>query len=165
MKTLILIRHAKSDWGNLNASDFERELSERGRRDAPEMARRAAGRGLIPGLCVASPACRAMQTARLMAPNLALPVEQIEWRDELYLASPAILLDTVRHTPDHIDVLALLAHNPGITDLANRLCPAAGIDNVPTAGIVTLTFATDSWQQIGPGGTLLDFDYPKKDMD
>jgi len=162
MKTLILIRHAKSDWHNLNASDFDRELSSRGHHDAPVMAKRAVEKGLIPDLFVASPACRAMQTATLMAPHMSIPREQIVWKDELYLASPSMLLDTIRNTPDHINTLALLAHNPGITSLANRLCSSADIDNVPTSGMVYLKFEIDNWQKVGQSGELIDFDYPKK---
>ncbi len=162
MKTLMLIRHAKSDWSDLQASDVERQLNRRGLADAPMMAEHAFARGLIPDAFMASSACRAMQTARLMAAQLSFPAEQIDWRDELYLASPAILLDAIIHTPEQVDTLALLAHNPGITDLANRLCPAADIDNVPTAGIVTLKFPINSWQQTAANGELVDFDFPKK---
>lgn len=162
MKTLILIRHAKSDWHNLNASDFDRPLNTRGQQDAPLMAKRAAERGTVPDLFVASSACRAMQTATLMAPHLAIPKEQIEWREELYLASPSMLMDTIRHTADHIQTLALLAHNPGITELTNRLCPTANIDNVPTSGMVTLSLPIEHWPDAGKQATLLDFDYPKR---
>jgi phosphohistidine phosphatase len=165
MKTLMLIRHAKSDWSDLKASDFERALNARGIHDAPIMAKRASDRGQIPDAFISSSACRAVQTAKLMAPQLAFPVEQIKWKDELYLASPSMLLDAVRHAPDHAQTLALLAHNPGITDLVNRLCPSAEIENIPTSGIVTLTFNIDNWRETGFAGHLAGFDYPHKKQD
>jgi len=164
MKTLMLIRHAKSDWSDLNAADVDRTLNARGSHDAPRMAQRASDRGLMPDAFICSTARRAEQTAKLMAPQLAFPIEQIQWKDELYLASSSMLLDAVRHAPDQADTLAILAHNPGMTDLANRLCLAAGIENIPTSGIVTLTFAIDHWQQ-AVAGQLADFDYPHKTQD
>ncbi len=162
MKTLILIRHAKSDWSDLHAADFDRRLNARGRRDAPIMAQRCAARGHLPDAFIVSTACRARQTAELMTPHLAFPSEQIDWRKELYLASPAMLLDAVRHAPEEARTLALLAHNPGITELVNRLCPDADINHVPTAGIVTLALPVDDWRQAGQPGKLIDFDYPKR---
>ncbi|ATX82999.1 phosphohistidine phosphatase [Mariprofundus ferrinatatus] len=161
MKQLILIRHAKSSWDDLAARDFDRDLSGRGLRDAPEMGRRLAERGLVPDALVISASRRTRATAALLVEPLGLPDEAIEARNELYLASPDTMLKLIRHTPDHIGRLAMLAHNPGITELANRLSESR-IDNIPTCGVAIFELPVDSWRDAGRGGRLLDFDYPKR---
>lgn len=164
MKTLLLIRHAKSDWGHPLVSDYERGLNARGRRDAPMMGRRIGAHGWTPDAFVCSSAARARQTAEAMAPGMPFAPRDIQWRDDLYLARPEAMLEIIRATPDEVGTLALLAHNPGITDLCDWLCPEADIFNVPTAGVVALSFDADRWRDIDTG-TLIDFDYPKKEAE
>ncbi len=160
MKTLILIRHAKSDWSDFSARDFDRELNERGKRDAPVMGQRLAARDIQPDAFVVSTACRAQETARLMTPALGFSIADIQWKDELYLASPSTMKSVIRQTADHVQTLALLAHNPGITELA---CQLAGTDisNMPTCGIITFELPVDRWAELNHA-RLIDFDYPKK---
>ncbi len=160
MKTLILIRHAKSDWSDFSARDFDRKLNARGKRDAPVMGQRLASRDIQPDTFIVSTACRAKATARLMAPALGFSFEDIDWRDELYMASPSTMKSVIRQTADHIQTLALLAHNPGITELANQLT-AANISNIPTCGVAILELPVDHWAELNHA-CLLDFDYPKK---
>ncbi|PIV31300.1 MAG: phosphoglycerate mutase, partial [Zetaproteobacteria bacterium CG02_land_8_20_14_3_00_50_9] len=95
MKTLLLIRHAKSDWADMHARDFDRGLNDRGRKDAPLMAGYMAEEGFVPDAFVVSDACRAMQTATLMAAEFGISVDDIDWRHELYLASPRTLLAAI----------------------------------------------------------------------
>jgi len=163
MKTLLLIRHAKSDWTHLGARDYDRRLNQRGCIDAPEMGRRLMKRNLVPEFFVASSAERARLTATLITQTITFPEEQLEWRKELYLASPATMLEVIGQTPAHVDVLALLAHNPGITELAESLSKQR-FDNVPTAGIVTLSADIKSWDEAHCDWQLRDFDYPKRDF-
>jgi len=160
MKTLILIRHAKSDWDDLSASDYERTLNKRGLHDAPEMGRRLAGRDLVPDLFTASTATRARMSTALMAEAMSYPEDQLLWRDELYLAAPATILNIIRKTPDSVACLALLAHNPGISELVERLIRQP-FDNVPTAGVVTLTAGIKHWREAGCRWHLQAFDWPK----
>jgi len=165
MKTLLLIRHAKSSWNDLGARDFDRSLNHRGRHDAPEMGRRLAARldrgnlRLEAFLC--SSARRAVETANLLAPELAFPSASIDWRNELYVASPATMLDVVRSVPDHATAAALLAHNPGITELAEILTGVA-FGNVPTCGVIMLALPVNHWGDAGVGAELIDFDYPRR---
>jgi len=161
LKTLILIRHAKSDWSDFSASDFDRGLNDRGKRDAPLMGQRLAARDIQPDAFIVSTACRAKATARLMAPALGFSFADIDWRDELYLASPSTMKSVIRYAADHVQALALLAHNPGITELANQLANA-DISNIPTCGVVTFELPVDHWSDAGSNARLLDFDYPKK---
>ncbi|PIP02485.1 MAG: phosphoglycerate mutase [Zetaproteobacteria bacterium CG12_big_fil_rev_8_21_14_0_65_54_13] len=160
MKTLILIRHAKSDWDHPEASDYERTLNKRGLHDAPEMGHRLAGRKLLPELFTASTAVRARMTAELIARAMGYPEAQLLWRDELYLAAPATMLDIIRSTPDTVGTLALLAHNPGISELVERLTRQP-FENIPTAGVVTLTAQIDHWREAGQRWQMQDFDFPK----
>jgi phosphohistidine phosphatase len=160
MKTLILIRHAKSDWSDFSARDFDRKLNARGKRDAPVMGQRLAERDIQPDAFIVSTACRAKATARLMAPALGFSFEDIDWRDELYMASPSTMKSVIRQTADQVQTLALLAHNPGITELVNQLT-SANISNIPTCGVAILELPVDHWAELNHA-RLLDFDYPKK---
>jgi len=161
MKTLILIRHAKSDRDDVAARDYDRTLNRRGRRDASEMGLCLFERKLLPDMFTASSAVRARMTAELMADAMGYPEEQLQWRHELYLASPATMMKVVRNTLEAVTTLALLAHNPGITELGEQLSGRA-IDNIPTAGMVILTADIACWQDVGYHWQLQDFDYPKR---
>jgi len=107
MKKLILIRHAKSDWSDFNARDFDRELNARGKHDAPVMGQRLAARGKLPDAFVVSTARRAKATAELIAPALGFAVADIQWKDELYLSSPSTMKAVIRQSTDHVQTLAL----------------------------------------------------------
>lgn len=161
MKTLILIRHAKSDWSNAGLSDFDRPLNHRGKQDAPMMGQRLHQRDIQIDFFVSSTARRAMQTTQLLTEAIGYSPDDIIWQPDLYLASPREILHVIHQTEDSCQTLALLAHNPGITTLANYLCPEARIANVPTCGVVILEFDIDSWEALNPPGTLIQFDYPK----
>ena len=163
MKRLLLIRHAKSSWEDLALRDFDRDLNERGRRDAPRMGERLAARGDRPDVFVVSTARRARSTAELLAAELAFPIDRIGFRDELYLSSPAVMLDVIRQTAKEVETLALVAHNPGITELANQLAGGRRIDNMPTCAIATFQLPIDDWRQAGREAELVDFDYPKRE--
>jgi len=165
MKTLILIRHAKSSWQDLGASDFDRCLNHRGLHDAPMMGERLAARldasaiGLDAFVC--STARRAAQTAEALAAQLQFPIAGMDWRRELYLSSPETMLDVIRFLPDEAATAALLAHNPGITELAEQLT-GKYFGNVPTCGVITLTLPIESWMDADGRAGLIDFDYPKR---
>jgi len=163
IKSLVLIRHAKSSWAHPGSQDMDRPLNRRGQNDAPVMGDRLRSRlensGLKLDAFVCSTATRAAQTAKLLATALAFPVACIDWREELYLASQATMLDTIRTTPDTEPTLALLAHNPGITELAEILSGRA-FGNVPTCGIITLQWPVRHWMDVDSPAELIDFDYP-----
>lgn len=161
-KRLYLLRHAKSSWDDTSIEDFKRPLNKRGQRDAPAMGRRFRERGYLPDRIVASPAERAYDTARTVARELGYALADIVKDDELYLASRAVLLDCVHATPDALGSLMLVAHNPGLTDLANTLT-SQRIDNLPTCGLYCADFSIRRWRDLAPGnGTLVCFEYPKK---
>ncbi len=162
MKTLTLVRHAKSSWKHRGLSDRERPLNKRGERDAPKMGKRAAEAGLRPSQIISSPAVRAWTTAKVFAKALNYPIEFLQREDGLYLASLDNLLDVVATQDAGFNSLMLFGHNPGLTDFANYLVPGL-TSNLPTAGIVSVSVDCDDWMLFDrPPTELALHDYPKK---
>ena len=162
MKTLTLVRHAKSSWDDRELSDRERPLNKRGKRDAPLMAKRIIDAGIRPSLIISSPAVRAWKTAKIFARELNYPIEFLQREDGLYLASLDNLLDAVATQDSGFNNLMLFAHNPGLTDFANYLVPGL-TNNLPTAGVVSVSLACDDWMLYDrPKTDLLVYEYPKK---
>jgi phosphohistidine phosphatase len=161
MKTLYVIRHAKSSWDNPFLNDFGRPLNERGERDAPRMGKRLKEKEIAPDLLLSSPATRALTTCEKIAGALGYPAANIKTDQNLYHAGDDEILDIVRKINDHHDVVMIFGHNPGLTDFVNRLTDSH-IDNVPTCGIVACELAVESWRQIDWGvGKVAFFDFPK----
>lgn len=162
MKTLTIVRHAKSDWADATLSDRERPLNRRGEHDAPMMGKRLMEAGVRPSLIVSSPAVRAWTTAREVARQLSYPLEFLQRESELYLASLESLLDTICAQDNGFNNLMVVGHNPGLTNLANYLVPGL-TDNLPTAGVVSVEISSDDWSlYVPPRCELQLYDYPKK---
>lgn len=162
MKTLTLVRHAKSSWSDSKLSDRERPLNNRGERDAPMMGKRIVDAGIRPSLIVASPATRAWTTAKVIAGEIGYPLEFLQSENDLYLASLNDLLDVVAAQESGFNSLMLVGHNPGLTEFANYLSPGI-TKNVPTAGVVSVSFERDQWNLYErPVIGDVIFDYPKK---
>ena len=165
MKTLYLVRHAKSSWDYHDLSDFERPLNGRGKASAPFMGKVLKKMGVKPGLIVSSPANRAITTASIIARELDYSSDAIQTRFSIYEAGISELLDVVNETNDEFDSLMLFGHNPGFTFLAERLSNTM-IDNMPTCGVAAISFKTEKWSEVEAGsGKLVFFDYPKKHAD
>lgn len=161
MKYLTLIRHAKSDWGDPSLPDFARPLSSRGKKAAPKMGKRMAERGDIPDLLISSPANRAKKTARLIAKELKIPKDNIECIPKIFEAKYKTLIKLISDLSEYEHV-ALVGHNPGISDLAEWLCPNTP-GWLPTCAILTLKLDITSWKKIKKGsGHIVHYDYPKK---
>lgn len=139
MAELVLVRHAKSDWGDPSLRDHDRPLNGRGRKNAPDMADRLAATGVSVDLILSSTAVRARTTAQAFAEALDAPLELIP---ELYLASGSTLLGAARlaATRNGFETIMVVAHNPGITDLANELS-GGGIHHMPTAAVARFELA------------------------
>jgi phosphohistidine phosphatase len=167
MKTLLLIRHAKSSWDNEGLSDFERPLNQRGKKDAPRMAKRLKEKLVTPDIVLTSPALRALDTCLEFVKILGFDKVKIKTEKSLYHASEDQLLSVVKSIKDRDrddDEIALLfGHNPGITEFANSLLNIH-IDNIPTCGIVAATLNIESWKDANWGcGTLKFYDFPKNE--
>jgi phosphohistidine phosphatase len=151
MKTLYLLRHAKSAWDQPGLSDRQRPLNKRGRRDAPRMGAALAGL-LAPMPVSVSPARRARLTLEGLCdgwPELAEEKHQVE--EDLYTFSVDDLVAWIRERDDEPDCLFMLGHNPACTDLVNWLTGAAALDNLPTAGFAQLHLDIDGWDQLQVG--------------
>jgi phosphohistidine phosphatase len=162
MKYLYLIRHAKSSWSDPSLSDFDRPLNKRGKRDLPVMGQRMAAYEPKPELIISSPAKRARRTARTIGSALGFTKQEIALDEELYTFSPEGFFEVIRRTTDEIQVLALVGHNHGLTECAEMLS-GESLVNVPTCGIVLISFDQPSWHMVTKGGgSLVLFDYPKR---
>jgi phosphohistidine phosphatase len=168
MKTLYVIRHAKSSWDDVNLSDFDRPLNERGKRDAPRMGKRLKEKEIHPDQLISSPAKRAMSTCKRIAEVLALKKDCIKAEPALYHADADQILNVVRQINPKNDTIFIFGHNPGMTEFVELMNPdkTKVIDNIPTCGVVALQFPTHDWQSVDFGkGKLLFFDYPKSKTD
>jgi len=162
MKNLVLVRHAKSSWDDPALLDRERPLSKRGKRDAPVMGRLLKARGLAPDLILSSPAKRARKTAVKIAREIDYPKARIEIREDIYLRGVDELVDLIAALDDRWTRVMLVGHNPELTELANRLAQADILD-LPTAGVVSIVFDTDTWRGCARGRGRLDlFERPPK---
>jgi len=162
MKTLFLIRHAKSSWKDPSLDDIDRPLNKRGKRDAPFMAKLVSGKGLRPDRLISSPAKRALTTAEYFAKALELTRKQIDIRDEIYEAAPEDIHELIRALPEEENTILLFGHNPTFTAIANYFSEEY-IANVPTCGVVQLQADTDSWNRFDKEeGRLIAFYYPKQ---
>lgn len=161
MKTLTIVRHAKSSWNHPELSDRQRPLNSRGERDAPVMGKRIVDHGIRPSLIITSPAKRAWTTAKIIATEIGYPAEFLQREDSLYLASLDDLLGAVVAQDTGFNSLMLVGHNPGLTEFANFLIPGL-TNNLPTAGVVSVQIDRDDWNLYEqPPAELLAFDYPK----
>jgi len=162
MKYLTLIRHAKSDWSKGSLPDFDRPLNSRGKKAAPLMGRRLAERGTIPELLISSPAKRARKTASLIARELGIPKHEIVYQPEIYAAEEETLVKLIGNLEEDYEHVALVGHNPGISTLAEWLCPDSP-GWMPTCAVLTLDLDCGSWTEVSRDcGRIRYYDYPKK---
>jgi phosphohistidine phosphatase len=162
-RTLVLIRHAKSSWGNLTQSDFERPLNERGEHDAPIIGKRLKELGLEPDLVIASTAKRAKQTAKKIADATAYDKDDIQWVEKLYHCMPPVFEEIIYGIGDKVKTVFIVAHNPGITQFANKLSDSFSIDNMPTCGAVAARMDAAHWNEFNKvKKEVFLFEYPKK---
>lgn len=155
MRQLLLLRHAKSDWYSDAATDFERTLAERGKRDAPRIGRWLKQQGIEPDYIVSSPAKRARETVIAVGRELNVSAEHIQWESQIYLAKRSSLLEVLQACPAGKKLVLLVGHNPGLEELLLYLAgtqvqiPADG-KVLPTAALVHLTMP-DDWSALAPG--------------
>ena len=162
MKTVILIRHAKSSWKFPDLKDIERPLKKRGISDAAMMANILKEIPVHPDKIISSPAVRALATAKAFAGQAGFSETEIITDQRLYLESKTKLYNLLHELDDGYQTIALVSHNPGLTDFANSLADDT-IDNIPTSGIVGIQFDCNSWAEIEKGkGKRLFFEVPKK---
>ena len=161
MKKLLIMRHAKANLGDAFESDFDRTLSDRGKKDAPEMGKRLKKNGVKPDLIISSPAARALKTAKEVAKEIDYPEKNIVTESEIYQADIIDLIKVIRNLDDKNNKVMLFGHNPGLTGLVGYLTNQF-IDNIPTSGVVQINFDFQTWKQVTQqSGKFISFDYPK----
>lgn len=161
MRTLFLVRHAKSSWADAALRDHDRPLNDRGLRDAPFMADVFRDREASVDLIVSSTAVRAHRTALFFAAGLSHPPSSLRLEPAIYDASLNALMKVVNHLPDQAERVALFGHEPGFTELADHLT-GAGITHIPTCGMVRIDFHLDQWSLVTRHvGMLVWSDHPK----
>ena len=171
MKTLTLLRHAKSGWDDTVPRDFDRPLNGKGRRAAQTVGRHLKLEGVTFDHIVASPATRVQETLAEVATGYGGALAP-HWDKRIYLASAATLLDVVRELPDTVGHALLVGHNPGLEDLVLLLVAdaAAGLrdaveEKYPTASVATLALPVDRWADLAEGGATLARFVRPRDLD
>lgn len=172
MKTLTLLRHAKSGWDDPVARDFDRPLNAKGHRAARAMGQQMRDRGLAFDHIIASPAVRVVETLDAVRETYGRPLEA-NWDKRVYLASGETLLDVVQEAPDSTDRLLLSGHNPGMEDLILMLVPDREDDEArdkveekfPTASIAEIRFDVDRWADVRENGGELTLFIRPRDID
>lgn len=162
MKTLLLVRHAKSSWADPDADDFDRPLNNRGERDAPFMGKLIFEKIGKPGLIYSSTANRAYSTACHFAREMGYLTDLIAGEKKIYNQGGKAILKLLSQTDNSIDIVMAFGHNPDITYLAGSLGNIR-IDNMPTCGVACIDFDTNEWKNISQdNGKLRFLEYPKK---
>ncbi len=161
MKYLLLIRHAKTEpWGYGN--DIERSLTDRGVEDCNVMGTRLKKIGFVPQLVKISPSKRTRQTAKFLAKSMDWKKDKVVIIDNLYQASAKAIYNEIALTDNSIHSIAIICHNPGITDVFNSFGTAA-IDNMPTCGMGLFVFDITNWEDLeNETGELEWVSWPKK---
>ncbi len=164
MKTLYLVRHAKSSWDQPGLRDIDRPLNARGLHDGPRMARLMADTIQPWQQIISSPAVRAYETARYFAAVQQIPDEAIIIASDIYEAWPDQLIRVIRSIADDTDCVALFGHNPTLTALINQ-CQGEGIANLPTCGLAVISSAVTHWEAWrAETSTVRQCYYPKQDL-
>lgn len=169
MKSVLLLRHAKSSWDDASLADFDRPLAERGRDAAPKMGQYIAANDLVPDAVLVSGARRALETWDLIQPHLHAPTSRVE--NNLYMATPDLMFAWLRQLQDDIGSVMLIGHNPGFEELAARLAGDGRKKALkrmrkkyPTAALAVLRFDTTDWSSIQWGAAFLDRFIRPKDL-
>lgn len=161
-KILLIVRHAKSSWDVGSLNDFERPLNDRGKKDAPMMAKRLIDEKIPIDAFVSSPAKRAKKTAELFCETYGKTEDAIVYVSMLYNATADDFYEVVQQLDDTFLTVAVFSHNPGITEFVNTLTDAENIDNMPTCGVYAIKVQLNKWADFKKAKKeFLFFDYPK----
>jgi phosphohistidine phosphatase len=162
MLSLYLVRHAKSSWADPLQADFQRDLNDRGKRDAPAMAKHFAARRERIDRFVTSPAVRALATAHAVADAFGVKHDALVHEPRLYLASVPTWLEVVAALPEQAHTVAMFGHNPGISGFCEALAEG-GLGELPTCAMVRIDLSVNDWRHVARGtGSMVWCDYPKQ---
>ena len=147
MKTIYIVRHAKSSWDISDMPDEKRPLLEKGKKRTKRVIDYLHGHDIKVDYIISSHAVRALETAKIIAHALNYPTEDIKIDKKVYYASGNSLYDQFYDMPSRYNSIMIVGHNPSLTDFANQFLKEP-IENLPTSGIVSITFDTEKWEEI-----------------
>lgn len=162
MKTLLLLRHAKSSWKIPDQPDFERPLNGRGRRSAPLMGRHLRRQGIEPDLVLCSPAERTRQTAALFTEAARVRAE-VRYDERIYEASGLQLLEVVAQAGEGANTVLLIGHNPGLEELLFML--TGEMQLMPTAALARVDLSVERWGEVREQAGRLDWVVRPKELE
>ena len=145
MKTVLILRHAKSSWSNPGLADIDRPLNKRGKRDAPRMGSLLREQDIVPDLILSSPARRAKKTAQAVSEYSSFDGE-IEIVPDFYPGDPETFIVTLMSVPDQVDSVMIVAHNPGLEEFLYELAGESA--RIPTSALAQVALPIDSWQDL-----------------
>jgi phosphohistidine phosphatase len=145
MKNLLLMRHAKSSWGDASIPDHERPLNKRGKYDAPRMGKYLREQGIVLDVILCSTAARARGTAEGFLQEYTFEGE-VHYIDDLYQASPETIISILNKLPDNVDTAMVIAHNPGLDDFLELVCDECG--HMPTACVAYIKYPLQHWADL-----------------
>lgn len=161
MKTLLVMRHAKSSWDDAQVPDHDRPLNKRGKNDAPLMGKVLKKEGLLPDLILSSTAKRARATVELVSEGCGYNAD-VQWQAALYAAEPQAYIEALRQLPDELGTVMVVGHNPGLEELVAMLTDEwAGL---PTAALAEISLNIQHWSELNyePQGKLVNVWRPKE---
>ena len=160
MKTLLILRHAKSSWKDTSLADHDRPLNKRGKRDAPRMGKFVREQGLVPDRIISSTAKRARNTAKAVAKACDCQ-DKVELTSEFYHAGPGSYLAVLQNAPDNEKRVMVVGHNPGMEALVAHL--TGRMETMPTAALAHVALPIEKWTELDyeVQGELLDLWHPK----
>jgi phosphohistidine phosphatase len=147
MKTLLIIRHAKSSWASIGQQDFDRPLNARGERDAPEMADKIFDKQIVIDKFISSPAKRAKATCKAFTKKYSIEKSEILFIDKLYHAPSPVFYEVISGLDDSLTTVAIFAHNPGISEFADSLCEDVAVFDMPTCAVFAVKIDVTSWKE------------------
>lgn len=147
MKTIYIVRHAKSSWDISETPDEKRPLLEKGKKRTKRVIDYLQAHDIKVDCIISSHAVRALETARIIAHGLKYPPEDILIDKKIYHASGDSLIDQFFDLPARFNSIMIVGHNPSLTDFANQFLKDP-IENLPTSGVVSITFNTEKWEEI-----------------
>ena len=163
MKTLYIVRHAKSSWNTIDIPDEQRPLMEKGKKRTKKVIDYLHENHIKVDYIISSHAVRAHETARILAHGLKYPVENIKIDSHIYYADGDSILNQFYDLPDSYDSVMIVGHNPSLTDFVNLFLKTP-IENLPTSGVVSFSFETDHWDKVPVANRKTNFILFPKEM-
>jgi phosphohistidine phosphatase len=161
-RIIFILRHGKSSWEALGISDIDRPLLDVGICNTHLIGNRLHRKDVKIDMIISSPAARAIHSALIIARCIEMKSDKVVLNDLIYTGEKNTILDIIEKLPESIKNVLIVGHNPVFTDLANIFLPKP-VDNIPTSGLVTLTFEKENWDIRKSKPVHWDFDYPKKE--